>query len=374
MRKPELSVHEYYMRMAMREAEKARGYCSPNPFVGAVIVKDGDVVSKGHTQSYGGDHAEVQAIRKAGTLATGADIYVTLEPCSHHGKTPPCTDAIIKAGISRVFYGIRDPNPLVNPTPDGDSPGIEQMRSKGIDVQGGILAERINRQLEAWLCRIVHGRPFVTLKTALSLDGKYAANDGSARWITGAAARRHVHKLRSQADVVLTGIGTVLADDPMLNVRLGRSFHQPIRAVVDSSLRIPQGSKLVQSAREYPVWVFHTGIASAARQEILINAGVRLFKIPSAAGGVDLNAVLRILHRQGCYSILAECGDTLTTALLNARLVDKVIAYISPKLIGGGKTILSGLSRMSIDAAILLQDASFHKMGDDILVSAYPKY
>jgi diaminohydroxyphosphoribosylaminopyrimidine deaminase/5-amino-6-(5-phosphoribosylamino)uracil reductase len=365
---------QYFMRLAMREAEKARGTCAPNPFVGAVIVANKKVISKGHTQSWGCDHAEVQAIKKAGSASVGADIYVTLEPCSHWGKTPPCTEAIITAGIKRVFYGISDPNPLVNPFPNVEGPGIISMRKHGIEVYGGWLEFPIRKQLEAWLCRIEKSRPFVTWKIALSMDGKYAAADGTSRWITGVDARQYVHKLRSWSDVIVTGIGTVLADDPMLNARISQKAHQPVRAVLDSYLRIPIQSALVQSAKEYPLYIFHSQGCTDSKIAKLEDAGAKLFQVPSQAGRLDLGAILNILHDLGYYSVMTECGDILSTALLKASLVDKVMIFLGPKLLGGSKSILTGLERLTIEQALCLEDIAFQKIGSDLLVTAYPRY
>lgn len=368
------SNHIRFMRIAMREAEKARGLCSPNPFVGAVIVKNGTIIARGHTQVYGGDHAEIQAIKKAGESTEGADIYVTLEPCSHYGKTPPCSEAIITAKFRRVIYGIRDPNPLVNPRPDEDGPGIISMRASGIEVQGGVLAAEINRQLESWTHFVTTGRPFLTLKTALSLDGKYAADDGSSRWITGLEARKYVHVLRAQSDVVLSGIGTVLADDPMLNVRYGTSRHQPVRVVLDSSIQIPIDSALVKSAGEYPLYVFHTNDVRTDKERELLDLGVKTFRVDKADFGLDLGEVFEVLHDEGYYNIFAECGDRLSSALIASKLVDKVIVFLSPKLVGGRRSIFSNITRPNIHDALCFDDVSIRMIGDDIMLQAYPRY
>ncbi len=358
-----------YMKRAIRVAEKARGTCAPNPFVGAVIVKRGQIIAEGCSQFCGGDHAEIQALRKAGAKARGADLYVTLEPCSHHGKTPPCTDAIIKAGIKRVFLGITDPNPLVN------GQGIQQLQNAGIEIQAGLCAEQITRQLEHFLCRITKGRPFVIWKAALSLDGKYAARDGSSRWISGSRPRLAVHRLREEADVVLTGIGSVLKDDPLLNVRLPRPRKQPLRAILDSSLRLPLDSQIATTAREYPTLLFCApGQENSVQARELTLRGVRIQPVRSQQDGLNLAEVLGILHTAGYYCVLLECGSKLASSFLSARLVDKCIIHYGAKLVGGPKSILSELALPDISAAIPLRDLTCRSLEGDICVTGYPVF
>lgn len=367
--------HLRRMRFAVKAAENARGTCSPNPFVGAVIVKNNTLIAEGWTQTYGGDHAEVQALKKAGAHARDADLYVTLEPCSHHGKTPPCTKAIIAAGIKRVFIGILDPNPLVsgNAQPGSDSPGIRSLRKAGIEIQTGIMADVISRQLESYLCRINKKRPFVVWKAALSLDGKYAARDGSARWITGEKARLYVHALRSQMDVVLTGIGTVLADDPQLNVRLPRPRRQPVRAILDPKLDLPLDSQLASSLSGQTTYIFHDCDLSRKRKRAKLEKwGAQLFPIPCESDHLDLNQVLAILHDLGHNSVLLECGSQLSSSFFAAGLVDKCLIFYGSKLLGGPRAMLSELDLPSIEDAIQFQDISLRKLGNDLLLSAYP--
>jgi len=357
------------MKRAQRVAEKAHGVCSPNPFVGAVIVKKGVVISEGWTQEYGSDHAEIQALKKAGAKARGADLYVTLEPCSHYGKTPPCTKAIIAAGIKRVFLGITDPNPLVN------GKGILQLQEAGIDVVQGIMETAITKQLECYLCRVQKQRPFVTWKVALSLDGKYSAEDGSSRWISGEKSRAYVHRLRSQTDVVLTGIGTVLGDDPMLNARLRNKCKQPLRAVLDTKLKLPETSQIALTARTYPTAVFCAkGCEKTQKAVKLREMGITIHPVKAVGDNLDLREVLNILHQQGCYSILLECGSKLASSFFAEELVDKCHFFYGAKILGGSKSVLSELAISTISSAIHLRDVSYKRFDEDLLISGYPVF
>ncbi|MDD3144457.1 MAG: bifunctional diaminohydroxyphosphoribosylaminopyrimidine deaminase/5-amino-6-(5-phosphoribosylamino)uracil reductase RibD [Candidatus Cloacimonetes bacterium] len=358
-----------FMKRALKAAEKARGTCSPNPFVGAVIVKNGKVIAAGWTQECGGDHAEVQALAKAGKLARGADMYVTLEPCAHFGKTPPCTQAIIAAGIKRVFLGILDPNPLVH------GKGVLHLQEAGVEVVPGVLAAEVTRQLESYLCRVHKRRPFVIWKSALSLDGKYAAQDGSSRWISGARSREQVQRLRLEADVVLTGIGTVLCDDPLLTVRLGNSLKQPLRAVLDPFLKTPPASRIARSMLEIPTAIFCArGKENSMRAKILIALGAQIHPVTAIGQILNLKEILGILYQQGHNLVLLECGSKLSSAFFAAGLVDKCYIFSGPKLLGGKKAMLTELGLPDISAALSLKDLTFKASGEDILVTAYPVY
>lgn len=363
-----------WMKAAMREAEKARGTCSPNPFVGAVIVKKGSIIASGHTQAYGSDHAEVQALKQAGEDARGADMYVTLEPCSHFGKTPPCTDAIIKAGIARVFVGIPDPNPLINPQGDGISPGIRKMQSAGIEVHSGYLQSQITRQLEYYLCRIRKRRPFVMIKSALSLDGKYAAQDGSSRWISSETSRRYTHRLREGVDVILAGISTVLQDDPLLTVRLPKPRRQPHRVILDAKLDISMDSALVKSLHIAPLTLFYqAALPKKSKIQKLTDLGVNLVPVSIDQDGLSLAEVLEYLHRQGVYSVMLESAGKLAASFFRQELADKLILFYGSKILGGNKAALSGLDLPNISAAIDFEISSHRMLGGDIMVIAYPK-
>lgn len=365
-----------YMQIAFEEAEKARGFCSPNPFVGAVVVKDDEVIAQAHTQSYGSHHAEVMALNMAGEKAAGADLYVTLEPCSHHGKTPPCTEAIIKAGIKRVFFGIRDPNPKVNEDISKDGAGIRAMREAGIEVSWGYMEEEIKRQNEYYLCRIREGRPFVTLKMALSLDGKFAAPDGTSKWISSAASRAQVHVLRQQVDCIMVGISTVLADDPLLTSRIPFTQRQPLRIVLDKDLQLPIDCALIKSMDQAGLMVFHApalGRKQLMKAAILRNMGVEL--VPSGLDGshLSLPKVLEHLHNKGFYSLLLESGGALASEFVRLRLVDKLLLYYGAKIIGGDKAALSSLDLGNIANAIKLDVRSCMVLDGDLVLEAYLK-
>lgn len=358
-----------FMQLAINEAEKARGKCSPNPFVGAVICKNNEVIAKGHTQDYGGDHAEVQALKQAGSLSAGADMYVTLEPCSHYGKTPPCALAIIAAGIKRVFVGIEDPNPLVA------GKGIQMLLAAGIEVHTGTLAERISRQLEYFLTYISKNRPFVTLKTALSLDGKYAAEDGSSRWISNDASRKYTHKLRSQTDVILTGINTIIQDNPMLTARSSAKAKQPLRAVLDPFLAMPIDSCFAKSMHQYPS-VIYCGIDQLNTQKVdmLRSLGAQIEALPMHKGLFRIADVMEHLAKMKKYSVMLETGSGVAESFLKEQLVDKCLFFYAPKIIGGSMSPLNSLGISSITDAIELKDISFNHFGDNLLICGYPQY
>lgn len=357
------------MRHAIRAAEKARGFCSPNPFVGAIIVKNGQIITTGYTQCYGSDHAEVQALKQAGPTARGADLYVTLEPCSHYGKTPPCALAIIQAKLKRVFVGIIDPNPLVS------GKGLQMLRDAGIEVHLGILHAQILRQLETHLCYIQKQRPFVTLKTALSLDGKYAAADGSSQWITSEKSRQMVHRLRSQHDALITGIGSVLADDPLLNVRLKGKIHQPLRVIIDPLLQLPLNSQIAQSMHDFPtLLVSSTQSAMFPQARQLQALGAQLHHLPATDSSFDPAAILDLLYRQSIVSVMLETGSGLAESFLKAKLVDKCFFFYGPLILGGDKSPYPHLGIANIHQAISFSALSFRRIGTDMLITAYPKF
>jgi diaminohydroxyphosphoribosylaminopyrimidine deaminase/5-amino-6-(5-phosphoribosylamino)uracil reductase len=359
--------HISFIQLAIRTAEKARGMCSPNPFVGAVIVKQDAVIATGYTQRYGSDHAEVQALSKAGEAARGADMYVTLEPCSHYGKTPPCASAIIKAGIRRVFIGITDPNPLVS------GKGIKMLADAGIEVRSGFMEAEITRQLEYYLCYIQKNRPFVSLKTALSLDGKYAAEDGSSRWISNEASRLYTHRLRSEHDVILTGIKTITIDNPMLNVRLKGRHKQPLRVVLDPALQMPLESNFAASMSEYPSLLYcDSKLLSSSRAVKLLEMGASLHGLPIIKGHFDLLEVLHHLASLKLYSVLLETGSGIAESFLKAGLVDKCLFFYGAKIIGGSNSPLPNLGISNIASAIILRDIKIKRFNDNFMLSGYP--
>ncbi len=309
------------------EAGRA-GDPSPNPHVGALVVQSGDVVGVGHHERAGEKHAEVTALESAGTRAIGADLYVTLEPCNHFGRTPPCTRAIIDAGIRRVFIGTADPNPHV------EGGGIIALRNAGIDVIEGVASAECEALLAPWTKFVTTGIPYVALKLALSLDGRIATRTGASRWITGPEARARVHVLRAESDAVIVGIGTALADDPALTVRevTGRN---PARVVVDSQLKLSVDSTLASTARDIHTYLLTTEEAPEERALILSELGIDVIRCaPSPEGRVDLEQALRALGERGVVSVLVEGGAELGGSLLAARLADRLHAFVAPLLLG----------------------------------------
>lgn len=357
-----------FFEHALQLAERGRGKTSPNPFVGAVIVKDGAIVGEGYTQPWGQDHAEVQAIKDAQAKCAGAEMYVTLEPCNHFGKTPPCTEAIIKAGIKTVYAGIIDPNPKVN------GKGFAKLEEAGVRVVRGLYEKHIEKQLEAYLTNMRKQRPFFTLKTAISLDGKIALDTGESRWITSEPARVKVHELRLEYDAVLTGINTVLADDPLLNVRFCKAHRQPLRLVLDSCLKIPLTAKLVQSASEQPLWIFRRDDFHAPQKEkLLTQKGVKIFPLPQTETGLSLASLAEVLFRKGVCSVIIEAGQSLNDSFMRSGLCDKLHIFVAPKLLGGSKNAFLNLAIDKMANSINVSLHTLEKIGEDIHIVAYPQ-
>ncbi|PZN09281.1 MAG: bifunctional diaminohydroxyphosphoribosylaminopyrimidine deaminase/5-amino-6-(5-phosphoribosylamino)uracil reductase RibD, partial [Bacillota bacterium] len=341
-----------------------------NPVVGAVLVREGRVVGEGYHRLAGGPHAEVEALRRAGERARGATVYVTLEPCCHFGRTPPCTEALIRAGVQRVVAAMVDPDPRVR------GRGLAALRAAGIRVEVGLLEEQARRLNEAYLAWHLLGRPLVTVKYAMTLDGRIATRLGDARWITGDVARRFVHRLRDRADVIAVGIGTVLADDPCLTTRLPRGGRDPIRLVIDSRARTPPEARVVRAAAvsDAPTWIAVTAEAPPQRVRTLEAAGAEVLRLPAtAAGRVDLAALLAELGRRGVRHVLVEGGAAIHGALLAEGLADRVLAFIAPKLVGGaaapGPVGGDGVERMA--EALLVRRPRLRRLGDDWLIEGY---
>ena len=336
------------MRQALQLAGQGRFSTSPNPRVGCVIARGGQIVGQGFHLRAGEAHAEVHALRQAGSAAEGATAYVTLEPCAHHGRTPPCAEALVQAGVSRVVAAMRDPNPLVG------GKGFDILRNAGISVSYGLLEAEARELNRGFLSRIERGRPFVKLKTAASLDGKTALSDGRSRWITGEAARADVQAERAESCAVLTGIGTVLADDPQLNVRLFPTLRQPLRIVLDSRLRTPVRSRLVQDNGSTLI----VTLADTAGSPQAACPNVRLLRQPeNPAGGINLPDLLAELARQGIGELMVEAGRTLTGAWLAQDLADEIVLYQSPKILGGRAL---GLTDLPENPAVLARPADWH--------------
>jgi diaminohydroxyphosphoribosylaminopyrimidine deaminase/5-amino-6-(5-phosphoribosylamino)uracil reductase len=353
-----------WMLAALAIGRRGLGLVSPNPAVGCVLVRDGIVVGRGHTQPGGRPHAETQALAQAGARARGATAYVTLEPCAHHGKTPPCAEALVAAGIARCVVALEDPDPRVS------GRGIGMLREAGVEVSEGLLAGAARDANAGFLARISHGRPMVTLKLASSLDGRIATHGGESRWITGQPARRLAHLLRRQHDAVAVGSGTVLADDPLLTVRLpGLEEPPPLRVVVDGRLRTPLTARLVSHADAAPTLLVALDGADPVRRRAFAACGVEVAEIPADGDGLlDLAAMLRLLGDRGITRLLVEGGATLAASLLRARLVDRIAWFRSPGLIGGdGLAAIKpyGIDRLSDQ--VRATRLSMRRVGEDVL-------
>jgi diaminohydroxyphosphoribosylaminopyrimidine deaminase/5-amino-6-(5-phosphoribosylamino)uracil reductase len=352
-----------FMQLALTLGRRGLGNTWPNPAVGAVVVKEGVVMGRGWTQPGGRPHAETEALRRAGDRARGATLYVTLEPCSHHGKTPPCADAIVAAGITRVVSAFSDPNPKVA----GD--GYARLRGAGIAVTEGICAEEARRDHAGHIRRVLDNRPAVMLKLAVSADGKAALPGGRPVRITGEATRARVHLMRAMNDAILVGIGTVLADDPALTCRLpGMLAALPVRVVLDPALRLPAQSQLVGSAKEVPLWLFCANGASAEREHALTDLGVTVVRTSTDTGGLDLSAVLRALAERGITRLMVEGGPKVAASLLRDDLVDEATLLHGPITIGSeGVEVLDGLPLDALTASAQLSLCSAETIGDDRL-------
>jgi diaminohydroxyphosphoribosylaminopyrimidine deaminase/5-amino-6-(5-phosphoribosylamino)uracil reductase len=332
-----------WMALALSLGARGLGRVWPNPAVGCVIVKQGRVLGRGWTQPGGRPHAETEALAQAGAAARGATAYVTLEPCAHHGQTPPCSDALIAAGVARVVMALRDPDPRT------DGGGAAKLRAAGIAVTEGVLEAQARRAHRGFLSRVTEGRPVLTLKLATSLDGRIATATGESQWITGPEARRHVHAMRGHHDAVMVGAGTARADDPSLTVRGLGMAHQPVRVVLSRRLDLPDGSNLMRSARAVPVWLCHGPDAPEAQRAVWRDAGARLIEIaPGHGGQLELSAVMRALGAAGLTSVFCEGGGALAAGLLAADLVDELAVFGAGLVIGAEGT--PGIGAMGIAA------------------------
>jgi len=355
----------FYMQRAIELAERGAGFVSPNPLVGAVIVREGRILAEGWHARYGEWHAERNALQRCDEDPVGATMYVTLEPCCHHGKTPPCTDAIIASRIVRVVVGLEDPNPLVA------GKGIEQLRAAGVSVSVGVAEEQIREQNRIFLRYITGERPWIMMKTAMTLDGKIATWSGDSKWVTGPEARAEVHEMRARYMAIMVGIGTVLADDPLLNCRLeGRVVRQPVRIVVDSNARIPLQTQLVGTAKIYRTIVAHTCFADAERLRALRERGVETLCCDEVGGLVEVTDLARRLRKLGLDAVLLEGGASLNGAFVQAGLVDEVYAFIAPKLLGGerAKTPVAGVGFERMREALHLRVREVRTLGEDVLL------
>ena len=357
-----------YMQMALTLAEKGCGRVSPNPLVGAVVVNADRVVGQGYHQYVGGPHAEVNAIDDAGDAARNATLYVTLEPCNHFGRTPPCTQKILDAGIKRVVVAMQDPNP------DVAGGGNTFLVSRGVDLVCGVEEAAARRLNESFIKFVRTHKPFVILKIASTLDGRIATRTGDARWVTGKIARACVHQLRHAMDAIMVGVGTVEADDPQLTARLeiGRGV-DPVRIVLDTSLRISEKARMLHQASEAPTWVVCGPDAPLAAKERLQAVGARIIQTPLKGGRIDLDALMQQLGERSVTSLLIEGGAQVAGAALRAGVVDKVVFFYAPKIYGGddGVPICSGCGPDMMRESLAVNHIELVRMGHDIMVSGY---
>ena len=357
-----------YMEMAYGLAGKARGRTSPNPLVGAVVVRGGAVVGHGFHEQAGRPHAEIVALGMAGRRARGATLYLTLEPCVHWGRTPPCVDAVLAAGLRRIVVSAVDPNPLV------DGRGIRRLRRAGLEIEVGLLAERNAALNEACLKHVVRRVPFVTLKAALAMDGRIACRTGDSRWISSAAARDYVHLLRGEQDAVLIGSGTLLADDPRLSVRHpGWPGKKALRAVLDRRLRFPASARMLSTPEAGPILVFAGRDAPADRARALRDRGAEVALPPGGAGDWTLDGVLAELGRRDVTALLVEGGQAVFTAFVEAGLADKAVLFYAPRLVGGAgaPAFLGGAGADTVARATALRNVRSFGLGGDIVVEGY---
>lgn len=355
-----------FMTTALSLAERGLGNVAPNPAVGCVLVKDGVVVGRGWTQKGGRPHAETEALAHAGAAARGATAYVTLEPCAHHGKTPPCAEALIAAGVVRVVGAVGDPDPRVS------GRGYEMLRKAGIAVVEDVCEAEARRLNEGFFLRIRETRPLVTLKLATSADGKTATHSGQSRWITGEAARRRGHLLRATHDAIMVGSATAIVDDPELTCRLpGLETCSPVRIVADGRLRLPLTSKLVRDARRTPCWLLTLAGGDAARRAAFESCGVALIDVPAGADGLmDMKAALALIAERGVTRLLVEGGARLAASLMQAKLVDRIEWFRAPRIVGGdGYSAIATLGIDTLANAPSLSLDETQSLGDDTLSS-----
>jgi diaminohydroxyphosphoribosylaminopyrimidine deaminase/5-amino-6-(5-phosphoribosylamino)uracil reductase len=362
-----VDFHSKMMRRALALARRGLGRTSPNPAVGCVIVRNGEIVGEGWHRKAGTPHAEIHALRQAGDRTFGADVYVTLEPCSHHGRTPPCAEALIAAGVARVFAGMSDPNPLVA------GRGVAMLRNAGIAVECGILEDQCRLLNEAFVKHVTTGLPFVILKSAMTLDGKTATASGDSKWITCEESRRYVHTLRSKVDAIMVGVGTVLADDPQLTCRMVRG-KDPVRVVVDSRLRTPSGAALFQLDSPADT-ILATVERDPEKNAAIQRLGATTLLCRESGGRVDLEDLLHRLGARGIQSILLEGGRELVGTAVRKGLVDKFLFFYAPKIIAGedGYGLCAGRGIERMGDALTLRNTSVRRFAEDFLVIGYPE-
>ncbi|MTI66067.1 MAG: bifunctional diaminohydroxyphosphoribosylaminopyrimidine deaminase/5-amino-6-(5-phosphoribosylamino)uracil reductase RibD [Firmicutes bacterium] len=356
-----------YMKRAIELSKLGKGYTNPNPLVGAVIVRDGKIIAEGYHKYFGGDHAEINAFKNTKDDLKGAEMYVTLEPCSHYGKTPPCALEIVKKGISKVYIGMKDPNPKVS------GKGIKILRDNNILVTSGILESEVKKINEVFIKYIKTKLPFIVLKTAMTLDGKIATKTGDSKWISNELSREYTHKLRHKLSGILVGIKTVLKDNPRLTTRLKEGGKDPERIILDSNLRIPLDSKVLNINSKAKTIIATTKNVDTKKIKALEQKQAIVIKTPSKDGKVDLKYLIKKLGDMDIDSILIEGGSTVNYSALNEGIVDKVISFISPKIIGGveAKTPVGGRGKDLIVDAFKLKNIEIERFNEDIMIKGY---
>jgi len=363
-----IAMDEKYMRLALKMAEKARGYTSPNPMVGACVVKDGEIAGVGYHIRAGAAHAEIAALKEAGEKAGGATLYVNLEPCCHHGRTGPCVEAVLAAGIKKVVVAMVDPNPLVA------GKGIAILKQAGLEVTVGVLEDEARLLNEVFIRYITTGRPFVVHKSAMSLDGKIATRLRESQWITSSASRLYGHHLRHRYDAILVGVNTVLADNPSLTTRLPEGGgRDPVRIVVDSRARTPLDAKVINQPSLSPAIIAVTQAAPSGRLEDLRRTGAEVLTVAGRDGKVDLNLLMHELGKREITSLLIEGGSEVSASAFAGGIVDKVVWFIAPKIIGGKEAPgpVGGLGAGRLREAVQLKDIQLKSLDGDICIEGY---
>ena len=357
-----------FMKIALELAAKGKGYTSPNPMVGAVVVKDGKIVGKGWHEKAGSPHAEVNAIADAGDQAAGSTIYVTLEPCNHQGRTPPCTQKILSAGIQHVVMAMTDPNPDVS----GGGAGF--LLQNGITVASGVRETEARRLNECFIKYITTKRPFVTLKSAATLDGRIATRTGDSKWVTGESSRKYVHELRHENDAIMVGVNTVKADNPSLTTRLeDKKGLDPIRIVLDSQLSIPENSKILQIPSGSDTLIITGNSESSPKREAILKTGVKIIDTPLKDGRIDLNPLMDQLGKMGITSLLIEGGARVAASALQAKIVDKINFFYAPKILAGddGVPMCSGTGPELMAGSIPVRDIRVRQFDNDVMIEGY---
>jgi diaminohydroxyphosphoribosylaminopyrimidine deaminase / 5-amino-6-(5-phosphoribosylamino)uracil reductase len=362
-----MNQDQYFMKLALDLAATAKGRTNPNPVVGAILVKDGVIVGSGLHRKAGEPHAEVHAFRMAGEHAEGATLYVTLEPCSHFGKTPPCANLVKESGVKRVVVALKDPNPLVA------GRGIKIIEDAGIEVVTGVLEVEAKKLNERFIHNMLYRMPFVVSKVGMTLDGKIATHNGHSKWVTGEESRLTVHQLRDRMDAILVGIGTVLADNPMLTTRLPEGGKNPIRVVLDSELRTPLDAHITNCSEAQTIIVTKEGV-DPAKVASLAEKGVQVLFVRYGENGLHLRSVLEKLFEIGITDVLLEGGSEVNGAFLREGFVNKFLMYVAPKILGGRRALtpFKGEDVESMDEAIEVDIDSVEHIGNDLLITAYP--